>query len=335
MPRAAILSFTVAALVAGLAGCSHQDKDAHTEVFQTPDQVAGERREKLLAAHKELAVSVLKFSRPDLTTKPADGATISVSADGVTEPIDLEPVEAELAQNTTKERAVLRKYLDEKLKAFDERRVRETGFEKAKPFIRFALANETAMEAMRKSVGGAKLHETAILPGLYRVAVVRQPNCEVVLTEEVVSAWHTDAAALDAAAFDTLGREIHEAGDKLFETINYSTIGRTGSLRADAAVILSPDFLPAVQKAWQTKDDLVILAPSPRGVQFIEQHADRLMPIVMPSWLRLLTTTPDPLFSPMLLRTKDKLNAFAPPATATAPTAASQPATKPHAYIVH
>jgi hypothetical protein len=327
MPRAAILSLTV--------GCGHQGKDVHTEVFQTPEQVAGERREKLLASHKELAISVLKFSRPDITAKPAEKGEITVSADGVTQAIDLTPLENELAQNATKERAVLRRYLEEQIKSFDERCVREMGFKKARPFIRFALANETGMEAMRKSVGGAKLHETAILPSLYRVAVVRRPGSEVALTEEVISAWHTDAAALDAAAFETLSREIHEAGDKLFETIDYSTIGRTGSLRADAAVILSPDFLPAVQKAWQTRDDLVILAPSARGVQFIEEHADRIMPIVMPSWQRLLATTPDPLFNPMLLRTKEKLTAYAPPATATAPAAASQPATKPHAYIVH
>src|SRR5947209_10549800 len=163
MSRAAILSFALVTLPLALAGCSHQEKDVHTEVFQTPEQVASERREKLLASHKELAVSVLKFARPDISAKPAAGGEITVAADGVTEAIELTPIEDELAQNATKERAVLRRYLDAQLKSFDERRVRELGFEKLRPFIRFGLANESGMEAMRKSLGGARLHETSIL----------------------------------------------------------------------------------------------------------------------------------------------------------------------------
>src|SRR2546423_1892555 len=125
-PRSALL---VPMLLLLTAGCSNNaGTDSHTEVFKTADAVAGERLQKQLEAHKELAVSVLRFSRHDIDAKPAEGTTITVTADGVTQPIDLAPIEQQLLQHQNDERAILRRYLEGQLRPFDLERLKVLGF---------------------------------------------------------------------------------------------------------------------------------------------------------------------------------------------------------------
>src|SRR5260221_12647465 len=78
--------FNLLFLLATVTGCSSPGHDSHTEVFKTSEEVAADRLARQLQSHKELAVSVLRFSRPDVEVKPADAANVTVSADGVTQP---------------------------------------------------------------------------------------------------------------------------------------------------------------------------------------------------------------------------------------------------------
>lgn len=321
------------ALLALLSGCGEKGVDSHTEVFKTADEIADYRREKLLASHKELAVSVLRFARPDLAVKAGEAGAIDVSADGITQSIDLLPIEPDMANNSNRERAILRKYLDAQLRPFDERRVRELGFEKVKEALRFDLLNEGGLAALQATAGTSKIRAMQVVSGLYRVTMVHRPGATVPVIEQLIAAWHTTGEAVDSAATDAMRAVLRSAGDKAFDTTSYSTVGRTGTLRVDAGVIVLPEFLDAVHKAWRTNDNLVLAAPSSRGVQFMESQNTRLAEIVLPQWRQLIVTSPDPLYSMMLLRTQDGLSPFIP--REAKPTPATVPATKPIPYFVH
>jgi hypothetical protein len=319
-------------LLACIAGCVDKGVDSHTDVFKTADQIADARREKLLETHKELAVSVLKFSRPDLTVKPGAAGTIDVSADGLTQPIDLIPIELQMASQSNRERTVLRKYLDEQLRPFDQRRVRELGFEKLKPSLRYQLANGHDLKAMQTAAGTSKILSTQVVSDLSRAIVVQRPGGPIAVTNEIVTAWHTTPAAVDGATVDAMRKMFRDAGDKAFETTSYSSVGQTGTLRVDAAVIVLPEFLDAVHKAWHTTDDLILAVPSPRGAQFMESHNTRLAELVVPQWRRLLVSTTNSLYPMLLLDSKNGLQPYVAEVT-TKPAPATKP--KEKTYIVH
>lgn len=326
--------FISLALCLMFLSCEHNEKDSHTEVFKTPQQVIEERRARQLQAHKELAVSVLRFARPDIEAKTADGTTIALEADGVKQAIDLEPIEEQMVRHTNEERAILRKYLEEQLKPFDVERVKSIGFDRVKRETSFDLVNAKELEERQKSAGGSGLHAVQVVSGLYRLTVIhRAERASIPVTDALIEAWRVSPADVDAAAMQNLRATLSDAGDKLMDSLTFGPDGRSGNLKSgvDAAVILLPEFLTAVQKTWKTKENLVIFAPSPTGVIFVEEHNQKLLDLLVPQWKKQLATTPNPLSEQFLLRDPENLAPFAFSPT-TKP--ASAPATKPKPYIV-
>jgi hypothetical protein len=321
-----------------LSACSHPSQDSHTEVFKTAQDAAAERLATQLKAHKELAVSVLRFSRPDIDAKPADGTSITIAADGITHTIDLAPIEEQLLAHQTEQRAILRKFLDEQLRPFDFDRLKLLGFAKVRTQITFLLVNDQTLGEMQTQAGYSPLRRQQIVTNLYRVAAVRTPGATqpvtVPITDSLSVAWQVSASEIDAEALHNLRAALTAAGDDLIETIAFGPRGKSGSLKSsvDPAVILLPEFLAAVQKPWSSTDNLVLFAPSPTGITFVEEHNQKLLDLLVPQWMKILVSTPSPLASQLLLRDSQKISLFAyTPTTQPAP----KPATKPTTYIVH
>src|SRR2546421_5021966 len=135
------------AVLIALMGCHNsQESDSHTEVFKTPQQASAARQARLLQSHKELAISVLRFARPDIEATSGDAATIMMRADGVTHTIDLAPIEDDLKRNANDERAIMRRYLEAQLRPFDFERLGALGFERVKGMLAFELMDRQRME---------------------------------------------------------------------------------------------------------------------------------------------------------------------------------------------
>lgn len=319
-----------------LLGCDHNEKDSHTEVFKTPQELLGERRAKQLAAHKELAISVLRFSRPDLQASTADGSSIAVQADGVSQPIDLLPVEEQLVHHSNEERAIIRRYLDTQLQSFDFERLKSLGLERVKKQASFEIVNTARLQEMQKAAGSSALQSQSIVSNVFRVTVIRQgeTTAPVPVTAALVEAWKVLPTAVDAAAMQNLRDALSSSSDQFLETLVFGPAGNSGSLKpsTDPAVILLPEFLSAVQKAWKSQENLVLFVPSSTGIVFVEQHNQRLLDTLAPQWKKQLIASPGPLSEQFLLRDAEKISLFA-YSPATKP--ATVPATKPKPYIVH
>ena len=78
------MRFRLLILAAALAGCADPGKDSHTEVFKTAQTAAADRLAQQLKAHKDLAVSLVRSSRPDVEAKLADGPAIAKVSSAVT-----------------------------------------------------------------------------------------------------------------------------------------------------------------------------------------------------------------------------------------------------------
>jgi hypothetical protein len=321
-----------------LSSCSHPGQDSHTEVFKTAQDAAADRLKQQLQAHKEQAISILRFSRPDIDAKPAEGTSITIAADGLTRSIDLAPIEEQLLAHQTEQRAILRKFLDEQLRPFDFDRLKSLGFAKVRSQITFLLVNDQTLGEMQSQAGYSPLLRQQIVTNLYRVAVVRTPGAAqgitVPATDSLSVAWQVSASEIDAEAHHNLRTALASAGDDLIETIAFGPRGKSGSIKSsvDPAIILLPDFVTAVQKSWNTTDNLVLFAPSPTGITFVEEHNQKLLDLLVPQWMKILVSTPSPLSSQLLLRDAQKISLFAYTPT-TQPT--PKPATRPTTYIVH
>jgi hypothetical protein len=319
-----------------LCGCGAHGVDSHTEVFKTPEQASAERLATQLKEHKDLAVSVLKFSRPDLQAKAGDGASVVVSADGVSQSIDLTPVEGELLKHSNEERNILRRYLAEQLRGFDVERLRAIGFERSRPWISYDLVNGRTLDEMQKAAGESKLAGALVLTNLYRVTVVRrtEPAVTTPVTAAILEGWNATAARADEAAEMNL-REAIRRGE-LFTTLAYGGIGRSGTLSPGVppAVIVLPEFLAAVRKAWGSSDNVVLFAPGAGAITFTERRNERLLNVLAPQWRKTLATAKEPLCDQLLLRDDKGLSLFSyEPAGTSRP--ATKPATKEAPYIVH
>ena len=319
-----------------IAGCEHHEKDSHTEVFKTPEQSAADRWARQLQAHKELAVSVLHFSRPDIEAKSGEGSTIVLQADGVTRIVDLKPVEERIAHHANEERAILRTYLEGELRPFDVQRLRTVGFERVKQQAAFVLVNDKGRHEMQAAAGTSPILSTEVVTDLYRISVIRRAGqtAPLPITAELAEAWRVRSTDIDAAAMRNLLDSLNASGDGFIETIPFGPAGRTGNLKSDVdpAVILLPEFLVVVQRVWKTADDLVLFVPATGGIMFVEQHSQKLLDLQVPMWKKQLAAASSPLCEQFLLRGSEKLVFFSYVST-TQP--ATVPATKPVPYIAH
>src|SRR5882672_11339939 len=169
------------AIFLGVAGCGHQEKDSHTEVFKTPQQAVTERQARMLQSHKELAISVLRFARPDIEAKVADGSTVTLAADGVTRAVDLASIEPEMVRRPNEERAILRRYLEGQMRPFDAERVKAMGFDNVKSMAAFELMDRRRLEDLQALTGEAQIRSMPVLTNLNRVTVIRRTNPAVVV----------------------------------------------------------------------------------------------------------------------------------------------------------
>ena len=318
-----------------LAGCNHHEQDSHTEVFKTPQETIAERRTRQLAAHKELALSFLRFARLDIEAKLADGTSIQVQADGVTRTIDLLPIEEQMVRHSNEERAIVRRYLEEQLKPFDFDRLKSLGFERVQKQVAFELVNTQSLAEMQKSAGASPLHSVPVMTNLHRLTVIRHDlkGAGIPATAALLEAWKVQQSDLDGAAMENLRDHLNAAGETFFATVAFGPVGNTGNLKSgvDPAVILLPEFLSAVQKAWKTRSNLVVFLPSPTGIVFVEQRNQKLLDLMVPLWKKQLMAMPNPLSDQLLLRDAEKIS-YSDYAPTTKP--ATVPATKPKPYIV-
>ena len=318
-----------------LAGCDHNEKDSHTEVFKTPGEMMADRRARQLAAHKDLAISVLKFARPDIEAKPAGGTAISVSADGVTRSIDLEPIEEQMVRQSTEERAILRHYLEEQVRPFDVERLKGLPFAQVRKQAGFELLNDEALKDRQKWAGASAVRSVKIVSGVYRLTVIRRGDQTLVpLNAALIEAWHISADEADASAMENLRVRLKSAGDGLMESLTFGPLGRSGSLKQgiDPAVILLPEFLEAARAIWKTRENLVMFVPTSSGIVFVEEHNQKLLDLLVPQWKKQLAANAHPLSEQLLLRDSEHLAVFSFTPTTKPSTA---PATKPRPYIVH
>jgi hypothetical protein len=323
--------FLLVLVCAVLAGCHPEKNDSHTDVFQTPDQLAAGRRKEQLKAHAELAISLLHFERPDVQAQATDSG-ITVQADGVQRQIDLLPIEDELEHQTNQERPILHRYLQEQLRTFDQQRLASMSFAAVRPMVRYQLVNPVIFNQMQKDYSGSPLCTAQVVANLIRLTVVQRDQMTIPVNQELVKSWHVNDAELDAAAQAGLRQMITAAGQSLFETINYPTFGDCGTLKVDGAVILSPDFLTTVRQQWQVNDNLVIFMPWSKNVQFVASKNQKLLGLLNPQWQKVIASMADPLYRLLLLRSSDSIAVYVyEPATKPA---ATKPATKPHIYIV-
>jgi hypothetical protein len=233
----------------------------------------------------------------------------------------------------------MRRHLDAQLRPFDVERLKAIGFERSKQLVGFELLDRRRLEELQQTNGDAPLRFSPIATNLMRVTVIRRSNTGVVvpMTAALAEAWHVSTAEVDAAGMQNLRQQLSSAGDSLFETIAYGPMGRSGELKpgVDVAVILLPEFLTAVQKTWNSKDDLVLCVPGPAGISFAESGNTKLLDLLVPRWKRVLTSTPDAPTNQLLLRGAERITLFSyTPTTMPTTGAATKPATKPEPYIV-
>lgn len=317
-------------LVAG--GCSKQvGPDSNTEVFQTAEQAAAARKEKLLVDWQEMAAKIANGERPDIRTSKAAGFALHLSADGVEQNVDLTPLSEKLMSALGKERDPLRAYLLEKFPAFDRARLLKLGFARVRPMLYPYLVN------MKQTTSLAGLDTTAtpitnvVVLDLNWVPVARWAGsgAQTAIDAGLAKEWRVSAEQVSAAAMENLRMTFAARTQEPFETIDLPGMGRYGSLRSnvDSTFVLLPDFVAAVRKAWKTDSDLVISFPSRTTMNFLERKNERLLNQMIPEWNKLMAAAPEPMVSTMILAGDKGLSLlnYAPPSTK----AATKPVTQP------
>jgi len=331
-------------VLAGLAGvgggCSSETgPDSHTDVFQTASEAATARRAKLQREWLELASRIANAERPDVKTRTVDPFSLVLSADGVEQTVDLTPISEKLAYANGKEREPIRAFLAERWPEFDRARLKAIGFERARGMLMPYLVNMKQTEEITSKAGARPPVTNPVVIDLNWLPVVRWTGttAQTPVEQEVAQAWNAPAKQISDAAIENL-RKAFVANDRpVFETTDLPGQGRYGTLRsgADASVILLPEFLASVRKAWKTTDDLVLFVPSRNSVNMIERKNERLLNMMIPQWSKRVGQLTDPLIGQMILDGDGVLSLlnYAPPTAATKP--ATAPATTNRVYIVH
>src|SRR5690349_7151299 len=132
--RPTTLLFCAALALAGCEGAN--TPDANTQVFQTLQDVAGQRRQQQQTVWKDVAVDVLKVDRPDLAAQPEGEFSVSLSADGVTRVVDLSPAWDLLVAQPERATQTLRAHLARELPAFDQQRMLALTPERVRAMVR-------------------------------------------------------------------------------------------------------------------------------------------------------------------------------------------------------
>lgn len=287
-----------------LAGCSSQTgPDANPQVFKTPEQAQATRKAKLLLDWQEMTERFANADRPDISTTKAEGFAVKMSADGVDRTVDLTPLHERLTANTGKEREPIRAFLAQQFPELDRARLKKLGFDRAAPMFRPMLANMKRTAELTPADAAQAPVVNRVVIDLNWIPAVNWPGSQArtAIDADVLSAWGVPAERVNAAALENLRKTLPADADQIFETTELPGLGRYGSLRADVdpAILLLPDFLAAVRKAWNTADDLVISFPSMRTINFCERKNEKLLKALIPTWQAIKAA--DPMITTLLL----------------------------------
>jgi hypothetical protein len=320
-----------------MAGCSKQTgPDSNTAVFKTAEQATAARKQKLLVDWQEMAAKIANAERPDIRTIKAPGFALQLSADGVTQTLDLTPLSEKLMDSMGKEREPIRAYLAQKVPEFDRARLKALGFERVRAMLYPYVANTKQTTALAAPDTGKAPITNAVVLDLNWVPVARWPGtaAQTPIDADVVAAWRVSEAQVNAAAMANLRAALARETQLGFETIDLPGLGRYGSLRSDVdpTIILLPEFLAAVRKEWKTDSDLVISFPSRTTVNFLERKNEKLLNRMIPEWTKMYGTVTEPMVSTMILVGDGGLSLLNYAAPSTKP--ATAPATKPRVHIV-
>ena len=333
-----VLGLTIASF--GLAGCAGpQAPDSHREAFQNTQQASAKHLAEQLEATKDLAIDILKFERPDVTATKGDAGTINLEADGQRKSVDLASLQGALLVEGAKKRDILLNHLHRQLAPFDQDRLRAMGFDRAKTILVARFVSRDELRDLSQPLGPtAALHTVNVIADLTWTPMAElgggappQP-----VSSQVLAAWKVEWTAVDKSALDNLKPDLTEAN---LLTTSFAPIGKAGGIApgVNPAVILLPEFLALVQKAWQTQDNLVILASSARDVRFVEQHNEKLLTVLYPGWQSRAKSLRDPLSTlPILIDDKGfTVFDYNAPASKPATNPTTPPVTTKPAYIVH
>ena len=305
--------------VLALAGCEGANTpDANPQVFQTIQSVADQRRIQQQAVWKDVAVDALKVDRPDLQATPGEEFSVTLSADGVTRVVDLTPAWDLLVAQPERATQILRNQLTTELPAFDQQRMMALTPERVRGMVRPMLltgreADDFSRSAAAASEGDA-VPRTVVSADLYWAPAIRwEAGTKTPVSQNALRTWKLERAEVEAAAMANLKNEVASKGAEWFETTRFGPTGQVGTLKpgAEPAVILLPEFLATVRRAWNTSDSLAILLATRDNVRFAESGNTVLLDMLYPAWKEQTDANPNALSRRVLLLSDQGLGVFA------------------------
>jgi hypothetical protein len=269
------------------AGCASTGEDSNIAVFQTAQAVAERRQEEQLKRWQEMALAIAREERPGVGVQAApDGAFgLVMTADGVRQEIDLEPLKAVLAAQSGRAGMSIREHLRRILPEFDQKRLAQMSFEQVRGKLRPMLINGAQLLEIQTSDRSQEIYPaTTIAGGLHWLPGVRwSPEAISPVGPGALRAWNVDAAEVSRAALENAAREINA---EMFDTSELGSLGRIGQLKGgvEPGVVLTPGFLATVRKVWGTTDEIVVLAASPTDIRFLQEDRRDLLDKLWPQW---------------------------------------------------
>jgi hypothetical protein len=305
--------------------------DVHPEVFKTTGQVAHDRKAQYQQVWQDTALSILKSDRPDIDAKPLGENKFGVilQADGVRREVDLSPESRTLATQTGQTDTLLRHALRPILQDFDQQRLLALDFGRFKSQITPLLLGQ--VELRQRS---ADMQLPGLLPAnpitdeLSWIPVIQwSPSIDSVcpITPQVLEKWQITPAQIDQAAMDNLKASFRP---DFFITTQFELLGKVGTIKPEfnPAIILLPEFLQSIRKAWNISGDLALLPANRRNIRFADASDTRLLNMIYPDWERTTQDTPEPLATKVLLAGNDGITVMRYDPPIRLHIAASQPA---------
>jgi hypothetical protein len=332
--------WTVMGIALLVSGCEDPGQDSNTQVFQTAQQAAIERRAQQHQSWQSMAQSLLAEERPGVAVKAQGDDALLVAADGLCQTINLVPCYETLAAHTDQERPLLRKYLLEQLRPFELKRLKSLGFDRVKPHLLPVLLSGPQLDALRKDCDPKTFPQPKLVfANLYWLTEVKWETFGMIPVSPAILGSDLDQNQIDDATMENLRRQYLALPEPRLAVTDFGLVGKSARLSAAAspAAILLAEFATDAKKALSAQGDLVVIAPTPTEVDVVRRQDDALVEPMVSLARTVSARASHPLCDrPMLLDDHGLSPLVYTPATrptATAP-AATKPAVKKHAYIV-
>lgn len=318
------------------AGCSEPaTPDSNTQVFRTVEEVAAERKAAQERNWKQSAIEVLHDERPDIAATPDKDLAIKLSADGMSQKLDLLEVAPALTAQPDQSYIILREHLSRQLIPFDQERLVHMSFASVRQRVRPMLANGGDVQDLTSALDSAPATQT-VFADLYWLPVVRwnAPRPPTPIGAKAIAAWKVSSDDLNKLAMENLAADPVEG---TFEVTSFATLGRVGTLKSttDPAILLSAKFLPVARRALDTTDNLALLIATGEDVRFLAAGDKRLLDSIYPNWKSIITNNRRALAKQPLLLSEGGISAlnYNPPVMLIRPT--SMPTTNPMAQFMN